>query len=108
MFYTVYPSLVLGKMERYRLDGWSVRWVGNWLTGHTQRMVINGFDSGCQLVKKDLMLVAMLFLRILLLTDSGDFRRESLSHRDLDRLEEWVSKNWLNFNKDNCKVLHLG
>ncbi|GAB0190831.1 mitochondrial enolase superfamily member 1 [Grus japonensis] len=27
---------------------------------------------------------------------------------DLDRLEEWANKNLLKFNKDNCKVLHLG
>ncbi|GAB0189213.1 mitochondrial enolase superfamily member 1 [Grus japonensis] len=27
---------------------------------------------------------------------------------DLDRLEEWVNKNLTKFNKDKCKVLHLG
>ncbi|PKU48926.1 rna-directed dna polymerase from mobile element jockey-like [Limosa lapponica baueri] len=27
---------------------------------------------------------------------------------DLDRLEEWVNKNLMKFNKDKCKVMHLG
>ncbi|KAK4811368.1 hypothetical protein QYF61_027597 [Mycteria americana] len=41
-------SLLLDKLARYRLDGWSARWVGNWLTGGTQRVVINVFYSGWQ------------------------------------------------------------
>jgi len=26
---------------------------------------------------------------------------------DMDRLEEWVNKNFMKFSKDKCKVLHL-
>lgn len=28
--------------------------------------------------------------------------------RDLDRLEEWATRNLMKFDKDNCHILHLG
>lgn len=54
-------------MASYRLDGWSVRWIGNWLTGHTQKVVMNGFYSGScwqpatSGVPRGVILVPMLF-----------------------------------------------
>ena len=40
-------SLLLEKLMCYGPDKWSVQWVGNWLTGHTQMVVINSsFPSG--------------------------------------------------------------
>ena len=45
-------SLLLNKLARYRLGGWSARWVGNWLTGHTHSVVINGFYSGLFTLEK--------------------------------------------------------
>lgn len=41
-------SLLLNKLARYRLEGWSARWVRNWLTDCTRRVVISGFYSGWQ------------------------------------------------------------
>ena len=50
-FNTASYSLLLEKQERDRLEGCSVRWVGNWLTGCTQRVVNNVFHSGWRLLK---------------------------------------------------------
>lgn len=36
-FYTVSFSLLLGKLTRERLDEWSSKWVGDCVTGHTQK-----------------------------------------------------------------------
>ena len=47
-FDTVPHSLLLEKLRCYGLDKWSVQWVGNWLTGRTQRVVVNGSFSKWQ------------------------------------------------------------
>ncbi|KAK4806222.1 hypothetical protein QYF61_001145 [Mycteria americana] len=64
-FDTVSHSLLGDKVAKYRLDGWSARWIENWLTGCTQRVVINVFFSGWQRltswVPQGLILGPMLF-----------------------------------------------
>jgi len=47
-FNTVFYSPFLDKLPGYRLDGWSAKWVGNCLTGCTQKVVMNGCYSGWQ------------------------------------------------------------
>lgn len=38
--------------------------------------------------------------------DTSEVR--AILQRDLDRLEEWASKNCVKLKKEKCKVLHLG
>jgi len=41
---TVSHNILLGKLRKYGLDEWSVRWIENWLNGRTQRVVISGTE----------------------------------------------------------------
>lgn len=49
-FDAVFHSLFLKNLMCYALDKFSIWWVGNWLTGHTQRVVTNSFFSNWQSV----------------------------------------------------------
>ncbi|KAK4814746.1 hypothetical protein QYF61_026723 [Mycteria americana] len=131
VFNTVSHSLLLEKLMPYSLDKWSVQWVGNWPTGHTQGVVVNSSFSNWQLVTSGvpqrLILGPMLFnifisdlddgIKCTLMTFADDTKlsgevdtsegRATLQ-KDLNMLEEWANKNLMKFNKDKCKVLHLG
>ncbi|GAB0208570.1 mitochondrial enolase superfamily member 1 [Grus japonensis] len=130
-FDTVLHSLLLEKLMHYGLDKWSMQWVGNWLTGCTQRVVVNSSFLNWQPVTsgdpQGSILGPMLFNIFISDLDDGikctlmkfaDYTNLSAEvdtsegratlHKDLDRLEEWANKNLMKFNKDKCKVLHLG
>ena len=49
-FDTVSCSILLGKLRKCGLDELSVRWIGNWLKGRIQRVVISGAESSWRLV----------------------------------------------------------
>jgi len=38
-------KILIGKLGKYGLDEWRVRWTENWLNGRTQRVVISGTES---------------------------------------------------------------
>ena len=130
-FDKVSHSKLLFKMARYGIDDGVVRWVGNWLSGRRQRVVIEGVASGWERVLSGVPQGSVLgpVLFIVFIDDIDEVIRSTVlkfaddtklvarvgSEEDRERLRQdlielfkW-SEDWqMLFNLDKCAVMHFG
>ena len=118
------------KLKAYGITGNLLRWIENFLTNRTQRVVINGIPSDplpvWSGVPQGSVIGPLLFLIYindlldnlkskgkLFADDSKIFRKivnpddRVALQEDLNKLREWSRKWMLEFNESKCKVMHI-
>nr|XP_048709729.1 uncharacterized protein LOC125638252 [Caretta caretta] len=130
-FDTVSHSILASKLKTYGLDEWTIKWIESWLDCLPQRVMIKVSMSSWQLVSSGVcqgyVLGPVLIRSLIKMLDDGmdctlgkfadDPKQggevDSMEGRDrvqsdLDKLEDWAKRNLMRFNKDTCRILHLG
>ena len=111
-FGVVPKQRLLVKMESMGVRGKVLDWVKEWLTGRTQRVVLNGKQSGVGEVRSGVVQGSTLgpTLFLIYINEISSALKDGVSALDMTSsiLSEW-SRTWqLHFNTSKCKVMHLG
>jgi hypothetical protein len=130
-FDTVPHQRLISKLKAYGIKGKLLGWISDFLSGRSQRVVVNGSLSSWASIFSGIPQGSVLgpILFVIFINDLPDvvnssikifaddtklFRALSSSEdevilqQDLDSLMAWSQKWQLGFNRSKCEVLHLG
>ncbi|CAM4397635.1 unnamed protein product, partial [Lepidochelys olivacea] len=130
-FDTMPHGELLVKLEKMGINTKIERWIGKWLTGRLQRILLKGELSGWREVTSGVPQGSVLgpILCNLFITDLGTKsgsvlikfaddtklggianleRDRDIIQEDLDDRVNWRNSNSMKFNSEKCKVMHLG
>ena len=124
---------LLNKLKAHSIDGLVLNWIESWLTGRSQRVVLNGEGSEWKPVESgvpqgsvlgpvcfvifinDLDDVCQTISMIKKFADDTKLCNKIINDDDrkilqqcLDDLLDWANKWGMSFNISKCKVMHIG
>ena len=124
---------LLNKLKAHSIDGFVLNWIESWLTGRSQRVVLNGEGSEWKPVESgvpqgsvlgpvcfvifinDLDDVCQTISMIKKFADDTKLCNKIINDDDrkilqqcLDDLLDWANKWGMSFNISKCKVMHIG
>ena len=119
------------KIKSFGIDGKLLAWIGDWLRGRRQRVVVEGQTSDWAAVLSSVIQGSVLgtLLFVIFINDideeaeayirkfaddtKGGMVVENeedaeMMQRELDKMVEWAERSRMEFNVEKCKVMHVG
>ena len=123
---------LISKLKAHGITGNLLKWIESWLDGRKQRVVLNGKSSSWREVLSGIVQGSILgpLLFVIFINDIDDIctldvmkkladdtkcgqiitdkKDSELLQENINHLLEWSTKWGMEFNKDKCKIMHIG